>query len=123
MATPISTASSTVSSSTVSAWDLSSAGQAFKNNVISKGDDAQKIQEAARGFETILVRRMLSEMRNPVFSADKKDINSGYLEMMDDQLAAQITKGKGLGFADAMTRQLMKQSDIAKLISTQNKSV
>ena len=42
---------------------------------------------------------------------------------MDDQLAAQITKGKGLGFADAMTRQLMKQSDIAKLIDTQKKAV
>lgn len=122
MAATISAAGSTTPA-TVSAWDLGSAGQGFKNNVIGKNDEYHKIQEAARGFETILVRRLLSEMRNPVFSADKKDVNSGYLEMMDDQLAAQITKGKGLGFADAMTRQLMKQSDIAKLIDTQKKAV
>lgn len=122
MAAPISIVGN-ATPSTVSAWDLSAAGQGFKNNVIGKNDEAHKIQEAARGFETILVRRMLSEMRNPIFSADKKDVNSGYLEMMDDQLAAQITKGKGIGFAEAMTRQLMKQSDIAKLIDTQKKAV
>jgi Rod binding domain-containing protein len=81
----------------------------------------QKVEEAARGFETTLVRQMLREMRNSSFDPDKqKSINTGYTDMVDDQVAAMITKGKGLGFASKMTEQLLRQADIASQIKAKN---
>lgn len=81
----------------------------------------QKVEEAARGFETTLVRQILREMRNSSFNPDKqKSINTGYTDMVDDQVAAMITKGNGLGFAKKMTEQLLQQADVAAKIKAKN---
>ena len=81
----------------------------------------QKVEEAARGFETTLVRQMLREMRNSSFDPDKQEsINTGYTDMVDDQVAAMITKGNGLGFAKKMTEQLLRQADVAAQIKAKN---
>jgi Rod binding domain-containing protein len=40
--------------------------------------------------------------------------------MVDDQVAAMITKGNGLGFAKKMTEQLLQQSDMAAKIKAKN---
>jgi Rod binding domain-containing protein len=99
-----------------SPWSLGSVGGAnsasFKNQAQSK-----QVEEAARGFETILVRQMLREVRKSSFS-EKQDISNGYLEMVDDQMASILTQGKGLGFAQKMTEQMLRQSDMAKLINS-----
>jgi hypothetical protein len=64
---------------------------------------------------------MLREMRNSSFDPDKqKSINTGYTDMVDDQVAAMVTKGKGLGFASKMTEQLLRQADIASQIKAKN---
>ena len=38
--------------------------------------------------------------------------------MVDDQMAGLLTQGKGLGFAQKMTEQMLRQSDLAKLINS-----
>jgi Rod binding domain-containing protein len=106
-------------SNSASPWELSSS-KANNANASATKTVQQQVADAARGFETVLVRQMLSEMRNSPLNPDQTGANNGYMEMVDDQMAATITSGKGLGFATKMTQQLMQQSSIAKQISSQN---
>ena len=61
--------------------------------------------EAARQFEALFVQMMLKSMRDAgdVFG-DGSDTT--YRDMFDQQIALEMTKGKGLGLADVLTRQL-----------------
>lgn len=116
----MSTISNTVAANKNSSlWDLGSnvAANSAKTNAMS---EREKIAEAARGFETTLVRQMLREIHNSPFNPNKELKRDGYLEMVDDQMAAMITRGDGLGFAKKMTEQLLNQTQIAKQINTKN---
>jgi Rod binding domain-containing protein len=109
----------TTVNATSSPWELGAATKLATPT--TSANYRQKIEEAARGFETTLVRQMLREMRNSSFNPDKnKSINTGYTDMVDDQVAAMITKGNGLGFAKKMTEQLMQQADLAAKIKAKN---
>ena len=77
----------------------------------------QNIRQAAQGFETILVRQMLRELRQSSWSTAKSDVNSGYLELGDEQMANHIVQSGGLGFAKAMANQMLQQIEAAKLIA------
>ena len=61
--------------------------------------------EAARQFEALFVQMMLQSMRaaGDVFG-DGSDTT--YRDMFDQQISLEMTKGKGLGLADVLTRQL-----------------
>ena len=61
--------------------------------------------EAARQFEALFVQMMLQSMRaaGDVFG-DGSDTT--YRDMFDQQIALEMTKRKGLGIADVLTRQL-----------------
>ena len=103
-----------------SPWELGASANQLATPTTSS-NYRQKVEEAARGFETTLVRQMLREMRNSSFDPDKQQsINTGYTDMVDDQVAAMITKGNGLGFAKKMTEQLLNQADIAAQIKAKN---
>ena len=60
-------------------------------------------------FESIFAKMMLSSMRqatqfgDPLFGSDQQDFYQG---MFDDQIAVEMTKGKGLGLADMLVQQL-----------------
>jgi Rod binding domain-containing protein len=110
---------STAASKNSSLWDLGTnvAMNASKTDAMNY---QEKVAEAARGFETTLVRQMLKEVNNSPFNPNKEVKRDGYLEMVDDQMAAMITRGDGLGFAKKMTEQLLNQSQIAKQINTKN---
>lgn len=82
-----------------------------------------KIREAAQGFEAVLVRQMLRELRQSSWSNNKSEINSGYLQMGDEHLANHIVKSGGLGFAKAMAGQMLQQIEASKLIETSQKAV
>lgn len=99
-----------------SPWSLGSAGS-LNTAALKNSSQSKQVEEAARGFETILVRQMLREVRKSSFS-EKQDVNNGYMEMVDDQMASMLTQGKGLGFAQKMTEQMLRQSDLAKLINS-----
>lgn len=72
-------------------------------------DDPAVLREVAGQFEALFVETLLANMRQgelaePIFgSSDQHDL---YQEMMDQQLSLQMTRGRGIGLADMLVRQL-----------------
>jgi flagellar protein FlgJ len=74
----------------------------------AEANDPNTLREVARQFESIFTKMMLDSMRSatfgdPMFGSDQVDMYQG---MMDDQLAVQLSQGRGLGLADMLIRQL-----------------
>ena len=81
----------------------------------ARADDPEALREVARQFESIFTKMMLDGMRaasfgDPMFGSDEGDM---YQSMMDDQLAIEMSQGKGLGLADMLIRQLSRGGDAA----------
>jgi flagellar protein FlgJ len=78
---------------------------------LGRTDKNQALGKIAEQFESMMVRMMMKSMRdaNSVFaegnflSSHEGDMYQG---MFDDQLALSLSKGRGLGVADTMIRQL-----------------
>jgi peptidoglycan hydrolase FlgJ len=76
----------------------------------ARAADPNALREVARQFESIFAKMMLSSMRqasfgDPLFGSDQTKFYQG---MFDDQLSLELTKGRGLGLADLLVRQLQK---------------
>ena len=69
------------------------------------GDQVAVTREAARQFEALFVQMMLKSMReaSDVFGTGE---DTSYRDMFDQQIALEMTKGKGLGLAEVLGRQL-----------------
>jgi flagellar protein FlgJ len=84
---------------------------ALKNDAKAQAPTALK--EAARQFESLFTQMLLKSMReanksfgeDSLFGSDQADM---YQDMFDDQIAMQLSKGKGLGLADMLVRQLQQ---------------
>jgi flagellar protein FlgJ len=68
------------------------------------------LRETAKQFESLFTTMMLKSMRqaspkDELFGSDQQDF---YQSMFDQQLSVQLSKGKGLGLADVLVRQLMQ---------------
>jgi flagellar protein FlgJ len=82
---------------------------ALKNDAKQQAPAALK--EAARQFESLFTQMLLKSMReanksfgeDSMFGSDQADM---YQDMFDDQMALQMSKGKGLGLAEMLVRQL-----------------
>jgi peptidoglycan hydrolase FlgJ len=82
---------------------------ALKND--AKGQAPAALEEAARQFEALFTQMLLKSMReanksfgeDSLFGSDQADM---YQDMFDDQMALQMSKGRGLGLADMLVRQL-----------------
>jgi flagellar protein FlgJ len=90
----------------VDAGNLSTLKRAAANG------NPQALRAAAQQFESLFVSMMLKSMqqanfKDPLFGSDQGDL---YQEMYDDQLAAQMSKGKGLGLADMLVQQLRRSA-------------
>ena len=71
------------------------------------------LKEAARQFESLFTQMLLKSMReaNKSFGEDSlfgSDQGEMYQDMFDDQMAMQLSKGKGLGLADMLVKQLQQ---------------
>ena len=92
---------------TISPWDLG-AQHAQAARLASTGDTRAQVEEAARGFENILVRQWIELARKS--SLDPKEgAEAGYDAMVNDQLAFLISKQGGVGVAESMINQMMAQ--------------
>jgi peptidoglycan hydrolase FlgJ len=75
-------------------------------------NDPSALRKVAQQFESMFTRMMLKSMRDavgtdPIFGSDQEKMYQG---MYDDQLALQLSKGRGLGLADMLMRQLQRMS-------------
>ncbi|MET0379583.1 MAG: flagellar assembly peptidoglycan hydrolase FlgJ [Spongiibacteraceae bacterium] len=81
-------------------------------------DKNAALKEIAHQFEAVMVQMMMKSMRdaNAVFGQDDP-LNSHeaqmYQDMFDSQLSLSLTKGKGMGIADALMRQLQGRVGLA----------
>jgi len=78
-------------------------------------NDPTAVRKVAQQFESMFTRMMLKSMRDavgtdPLFGSDQEKMYQG---MYDDQLALQMSKGRGLGLADMLVRQLQKMGGAA----------
>jgi len=91
---------------------------ALKKSV--RGNDPQALRQVARQYESLFARMMIKSMRDavgtdPIFGSDE---GKTYQEMYDDQLSLEMTKGRGLGLADMLVRQMQRLSGGGKTDST-----
>ena len=77
-----------------------------------KGRDPKKLKEAAQQFEAIFIQQMYKEMRKTI--PDDGLIQRGnaddiYTQLQDMQAAKITAQQGGIGLADLMMQQLLKQ--------------
>ena len=70
----------------------------------------EKIGEAARQFESVLLRQILSQAQKPLFKnalfPSGGTANAIYQDMVTQQLADRISEGGTFGFATVLKREL-----------------
>lgn len=74
--------------------------------------EKEKVKEAARQFEAILLRQIFSEIRKPVFGAtddSNSNINDIYNDMVNNQLADSVSRSGSFGLAKSIESQLVRQ--------------
>ncbi len=72
-------------------------------------NDPAVLREVANQFEALFVQQMLKSMRDASLGdplLGNSDQHDMYQEMMDQQLAVEMSSGKGIGLADMLVRQL-----------------
>ncbi len=74
----------------------------------ARNQDPAALRQVAQQFESLFARMMLKSMRkaigtDPIFGSDQAQMYQG---MFDDQLSLDLTRGRGLGLADMLMRQL-----------------
>ena len=77
-------------------------------NAEGDGDKSGTLRVVAQQFEALFVSTMLQSMREASLAKGllDGDQNKQYEGMFDQQLALELTKGRGLGLADMLVRQL-----------------
>ena len=73
----------------------------------------QKIGEASRQFEAVLLRQFLAESQKPVITSEFTDNSSSagiYQDMITNQLADSLSRSGGVGLAKTFERQLAAHS-------------
>lgn len=90
-------------------------------------DKNAALKEISHQFEAVMVQMMMKSMRdaNAVFGQDDP-LNSHeaqmYQDMFDSQLSLSLTKGKGMGIASALMRQLQDRVGVAEPTKTAKKT-
>lgn len=80
---------------------------AVSGNAVKPGRD---LKSTSKDFESILVFKMLESMRSsiPKASLIKSHSMDTYQSMLDQEMANEMAKGKGVGLADMIFKQVSK---------------
>ena len=82
----------------------------LRSQVRAEGDDRspETLRKVAGQFEALFVQMMLKNMRDSSLNDGLLDSDQTkfYQGMFDQQIATEMTKGRGLGLADMLIRQL-----------------
>jgi Rod binding domain-containing protein len=84
----------------------------------------KELMEVARKFEGILIYQMLKAMRNTVQKSELLNSFSlnQYESMMDEEIASEMAKQKGIGLADSLFYQLSRMEKASNPVAaTSNK--
>lgn len=76
--------------------------------------DEKELENACKEFEAYYLKQLFKEMRKSVPKGDLLEKSHGrdiYEDMLDEEYAKESSKGKGIGIADALYRQLSKNID------------
>jgi len=90
----------------------------------ARANDPEALRQVAKQYESLFARMMIKSMRDavgkdPMFGSDQEQ---SYQEMYDDQLSIELTKGKGLGLADMLVKQMQKLTGAGKAGKTNQPS-
>lgn len=94
--------------------------------------ESDKIGEASRQFEAVLLRQILSQAQKPLFKSSLfpsgGTANAIYQDMVTQQLADRISEGGTFGFASVLKREMTaefgdKKPDAGKSADVTNASV
>lgn len=87
--------------------DIGALGQLKRE---TRSEDPEAIREAARQFESLFTRMLLKSMREASFgdSVFESEQTGFYRDMFDDQLAVELSRGRGLGLAEMLVEQLRR---------------
>lgn len=79
------------------------------NKSVSESD---KVQEACRQFEAVLMRQILQEARKTVISSGESESSSKgiYDDMINNQMADSMTRSGGIGLAKSLQAQMVHQT-------------
>lgn len=80
----------------------------------ARAQTPESLREAARQFEAVFTNMLLKSMRDAtpkdsLFGSEQQDF---YADLFDQQLAASLSQGKGLGLGDLLVRQLMQGGSV-----------
>jgi Rod binding domain-containing protein len=81
---------------------------------------SEKIAQASRAFEAVLLRQILSESQKPVFPSKYVGNSTSdgiYRDEVVNQLADNISKSGTFGLAQSLTRELQRQTGKAEAAS------
>ena len=70
------------------------------------------VEKAARELETQFARMLIKTMRSASMGDPMLGNDTTYREMYDQQLATELTKGRGLGIAPMIVRQLQRDNHL-----------
>ncbi|MBL9137176.1 MAG: rod-binding protein [Verrucomicrobiales bacterium] len=75
--------------------------------------EREKVEEAARQFEAVLLRQILTEARKTIIKSDDGSESSSteiYQDMINQQLADAISQSGSFGLAQSLEGQLTRQT-------------
>ena len=77
---------------------------------VGQNSKDKELMEVAKKFEAILIHQMLKEMRKTVHKSDLLNSFSQqqFESMMDEEIASEMAKHKGIGLADSLFYQLSR---------------
>ena len=92
--------------------------QALKARVAAGGKDALRV--AAQQFEALMAGMMLKSLRETKFSEEDDPLTGGegvklYRDLLDQQWADNLSKGRGLGFADMIVKSMEQYGTAASV--------
>ncbi|MEY3201590.1 MAG: hypothetical protein RIR70_1140 [Pseudomonadota bacterium] len=107
-----------------SPWNLSAPALPLHSAGQLNGASTKKqIEQAVAGFESVLLREWLRQVRSTSLSGEDHGAGAGYLEMVDDQMANFVSKQGGLGLTRSLADQLLLQLKAASLIEASDAAV
>jgi Rod binding domain-containing protein len=92
-------------------------GSTYQSAATPHKDSPERIQDAARQFEALLISQLLRDARE-AHGDDQDQTTSSIHEMAEQQLAAAMSSGGGLGLAKLITSGLSSHQSGEKTASS-----